>query len=1769
MKKILLSILLFLYAALAWGQFFAYNTDISKYLESPSWEHKYAYSLFFTNPLYTDPARGTMKTYLDRIYYLSVTVKTLDGTQIGNTYEIPYDYLGISPYEMDTIFYIGEILIEDNTTKVIEITYSYDLRLIDPNPDTLYRASADNKKFRMEIDRDGDIQIIEGDATPMSNCGLVSYNLNQVEDYSWVAGIVRFFNPSWRSSTIPGIFDLSIIKRLPQPGFSEISLDKSHENNSSKIDEKSDTSFTSDICLGDKIIHTISRPDKHDASFVHIERAVTDNGQPTEDDWNFFRLLEKNDTSFTDDLSGVTVPENDSVMVCYRMKLVDDNWQTNSMFFDYPTCPASITNKPYRFIQVIGLPRTNLNLETINPVCIGGEGELSVKEDNGYQNDSLYNFQVSKPCPVDNNDCINNGDGYMPYETIHGIAYPDSFPKKFDSPLETNISYRANIWRDVNSGQDAQCVSPWEYFKLSDPPLAKITIQKDLESGYGGYPIISKNGTGNIFVTVEGQGYNGNNDSLYIYLEHPDSLYKKIGGIKNGVQDTVTGLKAGLYYLQAKNSDDCFSETDSIIMKSYNIDTVVNNGTASANKNDFYYISCHGAKDGIVDFIVDSANMFNLYLKNNIGEEQKKEANSDLTYFKFSNLDTGTYTLYICDTNDEVFSQKNIKITQPPPLQAFISYPIVNGYDIACGNGTFDNLSADAVDYIMGLMVYYDDQGISHYGKIQLYDDQNNPIDSITSLDYGNRNEIDECVHSFTNLGLTPGNYRVAIEDINGCMDDTAFTIDPPPDVLTITNYEVSDYNGYGLSCPGKSDGAITNIQAEGGHGDITLFIGDDTVSAAGKTSLGLGTYPLFARDENGCQTDTISIDMHWPEPMEISETLPGQGDYNIPCYGETGIVEIAIDKGVPPYTVSNADTAIQTNGVCFFPLSGNELHSLDITDDNGATRTTDIYLIAPENPVSIETLQITTPSCSFNNDGEITVHATGGVAGYPGEYVYELFDASMNKDSAYNISHTFTNISAGNYLLVITDDNGCIFDTSLTVDEPAPLTASGYSFNANCNGLETAMKAEITGGTPPYNISWKNSDGYMISDEETFITHEYGTYYLEVTDANNCQPLNQPHADTIEHTATTAFRLDVAKQDVTCFGCSDGRVTLQASGSYGPYQYSSDQQNWTSSQTYAGLSSSLYTFFAKDIGGCITSDTITINEPGEFNAVIQSTENVLCHGGLSGSITVKAVGGNAAYLYAIDTTNWQNNGSFDSLQANNYTIYIKDAYNYLTWITATLSEPDELIIDTSAIQHTLCGENTGAASVEVSGGVPNYTINWWHEDTLVKTGNAIDSLYFGKYVPVVTDDNYCKDSINVYINNTDGPKVTNKQSTPVSCWYSANGNASFSAVEGTPPYQIMWDSDPSKTDTFANYLAGGVHEILVTDNLGCGYYDTLFIPVPDTIKTFKTITSPTCYGGNDGSITVMAYGGTMPYTYKWTALPGSPGTTTINNIPAGKQTLLITDGHSCISYDTIIVPEAEKLYIDGGADQVICNGQTARLDAGSGWWKYQWTKNGKDLASTQIMDTKQTGTYIITAWDEDNCTAKDTVVISISGQLFNANFLLPAEADVNDTLVLIEYSDPSPDSVSWSIPEGFAVILDEYPLYWLKAQKPGTHSLGLVAYFNECISEIEKEVTIKGNRKKAVDPQKDTISTAPVTRIMKLYPNPAKDYVTIFIQKEKEERGLLTIYNMAGKPVFQEQLPPKKKIIRGIALDGYKPGMYLVEIRLTTGKIIKKLIIE
>ena len=130
-----------------------------------------------------------------------------------------------------------------------------------------------------------------------------------------------------------------------------------------------------------------------------------------------------------------------------------------------------------------------------------------------------------------------------------------------------------------------------------------------------------------------------------------------------------------------------------------------------------------------------------------------------------------------------------------------------------------------------------------------------------------------------------------------------------------------------------------------------------------------------------------------------------------------------------------------------------------------------------------------TNPSCNGYNDGSIITSASGGTGGY-----------SYSWATSSSTSNTLTNLTAGTYGVTITDNSGCSVTDSYSISNPALLIAAVTSIQTYI------LNAAASGGTPPYSFQWVQ-DGISIplATANTYTVGANGTYYVEVTDANNC----------------------------------------------------------------------------------------------------------------------------------------------------------------------------------------------------------------------------------------------------------------------------------------------------------------------------------------------------------------------------------------------------------------------------------------------------------------------------------------------------------------------------------------------------------------------------------------------------------------------------------------------------------------------------------------
>ncbi len=140
--------------------------------------------------------------------------------------------------------------------------------------------------------------------------------------------------------------------------------------------------------------------------------------------------------------------------------------------------------------------------------------------------------------------------------------------------------------------------------------------------------------------------------------------------------------------------------------------------------------------------------------------------------------------------------------------------------------------------------------------------------------------------------------------------------------------------------------------------------------------------------------------------------------------------------------------------------------------------------------------------------------------------------------------------------------------------------------------------------------------------------------------------------------------------------------------------------------------------------------------------------------------------------------------------------------------------------------------------------------------------------------------------------------------STPVTCNGLCDGTAS-AVVSGTAGITYTWSNGNNAPDLYN--LCPGTYFITATEtNSGCTDTASVFITQPSALSSsISPFTNPACHNSSDGKATVVANGGTSPYTFLWSDGQNTP---TANNLPAGSYTISVTDAHGCLTIDTVIL---------------------------------------------------------------------------------------------------------------------------------------------------------------------------------------------------------------------------------------------------------------------
>ena len=306
-----------------------------------------------------------------------------------------------------------------------------------------------------------------------------------------------------------------------------------------------------------------------------------------------------------------------------------------------------------------------------------------------------------------------------------------------------------------------------------------------------------------------------------------------------------------------------------------------------------------------------------------------------------------------------------------------------------------------------------------------------------------------------------------------------------------------------------------------------------------------------------------------------------------------------------------------------------------------------------------------------------VTVTAHGGVA----PYQYNL------DGSPFSPSNIFTGVAAGNHAIGVRDSLGCVKYFPVTIAEPTKVTFTVTTTPVSCFGFsDGSIKINAAGGVPPYRAIINGEVSAPFDQTFTKNNLPAGTYIIEVRDHNGCSA-QAPYTAIIGTPTEVAFT--AVPVPVSCFGHSDGSITITASGGTPPYKAIINGQEYgpfNPTFTKNDLPVGSYTIAVQDYAGCSSvSETVEITQPTEIKIYASATQ-VSCMGAHDGTITVKAVGGTPPYLYSIDGIIYSPENTFNHLAAGRYTVYVKDSHNCIA--TSSVLVPLYKLAFMSSLSH-------------------------------------------------------------------------------------------------------------------------------------------------------------------------------------------------------------------------------------------------------------------------------------------------------------------------------------------------------------------------------------------------------------------------------------------------------------------------------------------------
>ncbi|PHI21179.1 hypothetical protein CEQ90_03935 [Lewinellaceae bacterium SD302] len=612
-----------------------------------------------------------------------------------------------------------------------------------------------------------------------------------------------------------------------------------------------------------------------------------------------------------------------------------------------------------------------------------------------------------------------------------------------------------------------------------------------------------------------------------------------------------------------------------------------------------------------------------------------------------------------------------------------------------------------------------------------------------------------------------------------------------------------------------------------------------ETGNAGGFTYFSAGTYTVpiqpgnyFAEvyDQNGCQVDlgNISVSAGGPELGVIQ--------YQPPLCAATndGSASVIVSGGTAPYTYlwNSGSTSPSPDDLPFLSYV-----AVTVTDADGCTAFRDLAIFQqPPTTLGVELIEMTNPTCGGGADGTIEVAAEGGQSPY--------FYLWHNGE----IGPVLTNVVAGFYTLTVTDDNGCVYDTTYVLDEGInPAISASNGGVIGCTTSSVTLTVSPAG--PELGFVWEGP-GQSGAIGNQITVDQQGTYVVTVTDGSQPDCSGVDSFAVIDESNLLDFALTGSVAD-----CENGEfyliegVVLDGTGPFDYvvlYEGNFVDMGQTSDNFFQNLVSQpgfYEVILTSTTTGCSEIRSCEIL-PFEPVLVEFEVDTAFCAGDLA-NITSTIIFGNQPFSWA-----WSNDATTPFLfnvPGGDYEVTITDA-NGCTYVEEIYAGNSDDISTFYVFESPSCGESDGSVTITTfTGGTEPYGVEWSTGETTMTISGLAAGVEYGV---TITDANGCEDIGSVTLTTDLEAEILVEYPANLGC---DGGLPQLTASPDNDFYEYEWTGPAGFTTNAISFLAPleGFYTLTLTDPSG-NCVDSTFVQVvaiPDLELTDIVVTPVPCFG--------------------------------------------------------------------------------------------------------------------------------------------------------------------------------------------------------------------------------------------------------------------------------------------------------------------------------